>query len=219
MFEKIEILLMAMASFTAGEDFAGGDVERGKERCRAVANIVVRHAFNITQTHRKNGLGAVQRLNLALLIHTQDHGVLGRIQIQSDNITDFLDEKGIIGDFEMALPMGLKAKGAPDPLDCGPRDLRFFGDRARRPVGSVCRPGLEGLSDKLRDSFIGDRAGATRTEFIMKAGKALFPITLSPQDHRWATIAELGGDRFIGGAFGRHKNNLRSGDQAIGQGS
>ena len=210
---------MAVAFFAAGEDLAGGNVERGKERCRAVADIVMRHAFDITQTDRKNGLGAVQRLNLALLIPTQDHGLLGRIEIQTDNIADFFDEKGIIGDFKVALPMGLKAKGAPDPLDRGPRDLRFLGDRARRPVGPVCRLGLESLSDKLSDSFIGDRAGATRTEFIVKAGEPLFPIALSPQDYRWATIAELGGDRFIGGAFYGHKNNLCSGDQAVGQGS
>ena len=210
---------MAMAVFAAGEDFAGGNIERGKERCRAVADIVVRHAFDIAQPYRQNGLRAVQRLNLALLIHTQDHGVLWGIQIQTDNIADFFNEKGIRGDFEMALPMGLKAKSTPDPLDRGPRDLRFLGDRARRPVSPVGRLGLESLSDKLRDSFIGDRAGATRTEFVVKAGESLFPISLSPQDHRWGTVAKLGGDRFVGDAFGRHKNNLRSGDQAIGQGS
>ena len=219
MFKKIEILLVAMAVFAAGENLAGGDVERGKKRGRAVAEIVMGHAFDIAQPHRQDGLGAVQRLNLTLLIHTQNHGVLGRIQVQTDNIADFFNEKGICGDFEMALPMGLQAKGAPDPLDGGPGDLGFLGDRACRPVGPVGRLGLDSLSDKLGDSFIGDRAGATRTEFVVKAGESLFPISLSPQDHRWGTIAEFGSDRFIGGAFGRHQNDLRSGDQAIGQGS
>ena len=219
MFEKVEILLMAMALFASGKDFAGGHVERGKERRGAMADVVVRHSFDVTQTDRQNGLGAIQRLNLALLIHTQDHGVLGRIQIQTHNIPDFFNEKGVVGDFEMALPMGLKAKGAPDPLDRGPRDLGFPGDRARRPTSPACWLGLESLPDKLSDSLIRDRTGASRTEFVVKTGKPLFPIALSPQDHRRATVAELGGDRPIGDAFGGQKNNLRSGDQAIGQGS
>jgi len=161
MFKKIEILLVAMAFFAAGEDLAGGDVERGEERGRAVADIVMGHAFDITQTHGQNGLGAVQRLNLALLVDAQDHGVVGRMEIQPDDITDFFDEKGIIGDFEMALAMGLKTKGAPDPLDCRPRDLGIFGDRACRPMGSVHGLGLKSLADELGDSFIGNRTGAT----------------------------------------------------------
>jgi hypothetical protein len=120
-FEKIEILLMAMAFFAVVEDFSGSDVESGKERGRAVADIVVGHAFDIAQAHRENGLGTIQRLNLALLVDAQDHGVLGRMEIQPDNIADLFDEKGIIGDFEMALAMGLKTKGAPDSLDRRPK--------------------------------------------------------------------------------------------------
>ena len=210
---------MAMAFFAAGEDFAGGDVERGKQRCRAVADIVVRHTFDITQAHRENGLGAVQRLDLALLIHAQDHGVLGRIKIQTDNIADFFDEKGIIGDFKMALPMGLKAKGAPDPLDGGPRDLRFLGDRARRPVGPVCRLGLKGLSDKLRDSFIGDRAGATRTEFIVKASYSLLLITSTPTADGVGTVTDFPGDLLIRDTISRHHYDSGTRDQAKGKGT
>ena len=210
---------MAMALFATGENFAGSDVERGKESCRAVADIVVGHAFNITQTHGENGLGAVQRLNLALLIHTQDQGVLGRIEIQPDNIADFLDEKRIRGDFEMALSMRLKAKGAPDSLDRGPRDLCFFGDRAYRPMSSVDGLGFKSFADQLSDPVIGNRAGAPRPEFIVKARESLVPIAFPPQDHRWPTIAKLGGDLPISGVFGGHQYYLRPGHQAIGQGA
>jgi hypothetical protein len=39
----------------------------------------VRHAFNVAEAHGEHGLGALKRLDLALLIHTEDEGLVGRI--------------------------------------------------------------------------------------------------------------------------------------------
>ena len=74
---------MPMAGLALGEDRAGSDVERGKQGGRAVADVIVGDALDIAQSHGQHGLGAVQGLNLALLIDAQHQGMIGRVQIQA----------------------------------------------------------------------------------------------------------------------------------------
>ncbi|WP_409564291.1 hypothetical protein [Methylobacterium sp. J-076] len=56
---------------SAAEDGAGGDVEGGKQRGRAVTCIIVAPALDLTGPHRQEGLGPVQRLNLGLFVDAQ----------------------------------------------------------------------------------------------------------------------------------------------------
>lgn len=58
-------------------------------------DIIADHPFHVSRVHGKNRLGSIQGPDLALLVHTQDHSVFGRVQIQSDDLADLLDEKGI----------------------------------------------------------------------------------------------------------------------------
>ena len=46
-----EKLLVSVAWLALGEDRTGGDVERRESSGRAVVDIVVRHAFDIAQSH------------------------------------------------------------------------------------------------------------------------------------------------------------------------
>jgi hypothetical protein len=50
-------------------------------------------------------LGAVQGLDLRLLIDTEDHGVGGRIDIQADDVADLGGELRIVGKLEGADPV------------------------------------------------------------------------------------------------------------------
>ena len=52
-----EELLMAMAGFALGDDRAVEHVEGGEQGGRAVALIVVGHAFDVAEAHGKHGLG------------------------------------------------------------------------------------------------------------------------------------------------------------------
>ena len=119
----------------------------------------------------------------------------------------------------MALPVGLKAKGAPDPLDGGQRELRFFGDRPCRPVGSLCRLALKSLSDKLRDSLIGDGAGAAGTEFVVESCDSLLMITLTPTVDGEGTVTDVPGNLLIADPISRHHNDSDTCDQARGKGT
>jgi hypothetical protein len=46
-------------------------------------------------------LGAVQSLNLALLVHAQHQRVLGRVQVQTDDVLQFLGERWVVADLEV----------------------------------------------------------------------------------------------------------------------
>jgi hypothetical protein len=40
-------------------------------------------------------LRTLQRLDLSLFVYTQNHGFIGRVQIQPDNVADFLYEERV----------------------------------------------------------------------------------------------------------------------------
>ena len=90
--EEGEKLLMPVAGLAFGEDGAGGDVEGSKQRGGTVADVIVGDAFPVAQSHGQHGRGAVQGLNLAFFVHAQHQGVLGRVQIEANDIPHFLDK-------------------------------------------------------------------------------------------------------------------------------
>jgi hypothetical protein len=57
-----------------------------------VALGVVRRALGQSGAHRQDRLGAVQRLDLGLLVDAQHDGALGRVQIEPDDIADLRHE-------------------------------------------------------------------------------------------------------------------------------
>src|SRR5580658_8493963 len=64
--------------------------------------------------YRQAGLRAVQSLYLALLVHPEYDGVLGRIQIKPDYIGELLGKLWIVADFETPRQMRLPTMSMPD---------------------------------------------------------------------------------------------------------
>ena len=93
--EKLAELFGAMAPITLADDPAGCDVEGGKQRCGAVALVVVTTTRRLARSHGQHGLAAVQRLDLRLLIDTQYDGPLGRGYVEADDVANLGDEVGI----------------------------------------------------------------------------------------------------------------------------
>ena len=79
---------------------SSGDVQRGEQRRRAVPDVVVGVAFGLAEAHRQRRLGAIERLNLRLLVHAQDHRVVGRVEVQPDDVAHLLDEERVGGQLE-----------------------------------------------------------------------------------------------------------------------
>ena len=98
--QKREKLLMPVSRLAFGEHGAGGDVERGKQSSRPVANVVMGDSFDVAEPHGQNRLSSIERLNLALFVNTQHEGVIGRIKIQPCNIANFLNKERIGGELE-----------------------------------------------------------------------------------------------------------------------
>src|SRR6202171_4962763 len=79
-------------------------------------------------------LGAVQGLDLGLLIDTEDHGVGGRIDIQADDVADHSGELRIVGKLEGADPVRV----AP----CKRVEVCRLRWRPRQSLASSCEPTL-----------------------------------------------------------------------------
>ena len=90
--EEADELLMAVALHVAADDRAVEDVEGGEQRRRAVALVVVGHGPGAALLHRQAGLGAIERLDLALLVDREDDGMGGRIDIEPDDVAQLVDE-------------------------------------------------------------------------------------------------------------------------------
>ncbi len=60
-----------------------------------MANIVVGHPFRVTQARGQHGLGAIEGLDLRLLIDREHDGMIGRVQIKTHHIAHLFNEKRI----------------------------------------------------------------------------------------------------------------------------
>src|SRR5579863_1492606 len=98
---------MAMSPVTVADGDSTGNVEGGEQGCDAVPFVIVRLPSRHAGSQRENRLGAVQRLYLALLIHTQHHRPIWRIHIQSHDVSNLFDEQRIFGELEVLHPMRL----------------------------------------------------------------------------------------------------------------
>jgi hypothetical protein len=47
--------------------------------------------LGLSRAHWKERLGAIEGLNLRLLVHAQNHGFLGRIEVKPHDVADLLD--------------------------------------------------------------------------------------------------------------------------------
>src|SRR4030081_1282883 len=133
--EEADKLLMTMALHIASDHGSVEHVEGSKQRCGAVALVVVGHRSSTSLLQGKPRLGTIESLNLALFIDRQHNGVRGRIDIEADHIAQFIDELRIIRELELANPMGLEPMGTPNTLhrtDADANRLRPHG------AGPVC---------------------------------------------------------------------------------
>ena len=110
--QELQPFLMAVPVIAHGEDLTFEGIQGGKQGSRSVALVVMGHGAAAALLDRQAGLGAVQSLNLALLVGAQHDGVLGRIQIQADDVLQLLLELGIAAELESPHLMRLQSMGA-----------------------------------------------------------------------------------------------------------
>jgi hypothetical protein len=77
--------------------------------------------------HRQPRLGAIQRLDLAFLIDREHDGVVGRINVQANDLLELGRELRIVGQLKAAYQMRSQAMSAPDSLHRTLRSSRASG--------------------------------------------------------------------------------------------
>lgn len=132
--EETDELLMPVALHVLPEHLAGQDIERREQRGRPVALVVVGHGGAAPLLQRQPRLRAIEGLDLGLLVEAEDHGMSRRAAIEPDDIVQFFDEGGIVGELEQAPPMRSQTMGSPYLLNRRDGQARDFGHGASRPV-------------------------------------------------------------------------------------
>ena len=111
--QKFQELLGAMAGHAIADDLARFHIQRGEQRGRAVPLIIVCHGGCAPLLERQTGLRPIQRLDLRLLINTQNHSPIRWIKVETDDIRDLFLEQRVIRDLEPLREMRLQASFGP----------------------------------------------------------------------------------------------------------
>jgi hypothetical protein len=112
-----------VALHAAADHRAVEHAERGEQGGGAVPLVIVRHGLAAARLDRQSGLGAVERLDLALFVEREHHGVSWRIDIEPDDVSELGGKAGIARALEGAQPMRLQFVrparcAAPNPARC-----------------------------------------------------------------------------------------------------
>jgi hypothetical protein len=132
--EEADELLMPVALHATADHRSVQDIERREQGGRAVALVIVGHGPSPPLLQGKPRLGAVQGLDLALLVHRQNHRVGGRIDIEADDIGELLEELRVLRQLEGSHPVGREAMRFPDALNADHADADGLGHGAGGPV-------------------------------------------------------------------------------------
>ena len=99
-------LLMAMTRGGMSKDLAREIVEGRKQGHRSVTVVIMGLGADMTLAQGQTGLTALEGLTLALLIATEQEGTIRRIEIEANDIPEFLFKGQILGKFEALESMG-----------------------------------------------------------------------------------------------------------------
>ena len=207
--QKPNELLMAMALHALANNLALKDVERREQRGDTMALVIMGHSTSAPLLHRQARLGAIKRLNLALLIDRQDNGVVGRINVETDDLVQFGSKLRIVGQFELTYPVRLEAMSTPYPLHRTDADAGRFGHGGAGPVAGRRRRFGQRHGHHTFDHVRAQRRDARWSRFIApKPYSTLVSKPLLPTpDHRLGLAGRLH-DLGSAATIGRQKNDL-----------
>ncbi len=164
--EKADELLVPVLLHALADHPAVKHIERSEQGGGAVALIIMGHGPGPSLLHRKARLGAVERLDLGLLVNRQNDGVLRRVEIEPDHVLDFLRKSWIVRQFEGCHQMRLQAMRLPDRLDARRRDAHRLCHRSQAPMGRGRRGLRLGLLDHTQDHIRRERRLARRPRLV-----------------------------------------------------
>jgi len=164
--QETDEFLMAMARHAIADHGAVEHAQGGEQGGGAVARVVVALAGGNARPERQDRLDAVERLDLALLVHTQDKRLVRGIEIQSHHIGHLFDESLVAAEFERLDQVRLEIVHAPDAPHAGLRNALGRSHGARAPMRRVGRRRVKGRLDHGPDLAGRDARLASRARSI-----------------------------------------------------
>jgi hypothetical protein len=128
--------------------------------------VVMRQPGGDARCQRQDRFGPIQRLHLALLIHAQHDGTIGRFQVQAHYVPHLLHKLRVFGKLEALHTMRLQSESMPDPHDRILRQTRLLGHQASAPVRAVGWHRFQCLRNNVFNLPIGDLAWRADPRFI-----------------------------------------------------
>ncbi len=135
--QEAQPLLVTMSRLALANDTPIERVHRGKQRRHTMTLVVVGHRLSATSLQWQTRLRPIQRLDLGLLVATEDQGVLRGIEIQPDDVFQLLREALVVRHLEARDPMRLEAVRLPDAPHARFTDASHCCHAARTPVRRV----------------------------------------------------------------------------------
>jgi Queuosine biosynthesis protein QueC len=187
--EEANELLMATALHVAADHRAVEDVHRGEQRRRAVALVVVRHRPGPALLHGESGLCAIKRLNLAFFVDRQHDGVCGRLDIEPDDVAQFVDEARVVGQLELAHPMRLQTMARQmrwTELTLSPAAFAI-----RTPVQWVVSPGGSPSLSATTRSAVSAPSGLMRERRVLSRSSPSTPSSIKRSCQRQTQVLDF----------------------------
>ena len=207
--QEADELLRAMPGLALADYAAGARIEGGEQRGRAVPLVVVRHRGGTTLLQRQAGLGAVERLDLALFVDTENECAIGWVHVEADNVGDLLLEHRIRRDLEALNKMRLQPGLFPDALHARPADASGLRHCPHAPVRRARRRLARGLGKHLLTHALGQRRRARRPRLVAhKPVDTLVHEALLPPPDAGLRLAGRAHDRHSPEAVGRGEDDL-----------
>lgn len=203
-------LLVPMTWFAGRQHRAVEHVQRGEQRGRAMALVVVGDSLDVAEPHGQHRLRALQRLTLALLVHADDQRVVRRAQIQAHHVAQLLDEERVVGQLEAFGAMRLQPEELEVPRNAGLGDACLGRHRAHAPM---CRAigwlSVQRRLDQLRHTFIVNRARLASAHVVIQTRDASLDEARAPLAHRRVGQLQALGNGIVGLAIGTAEDDAR----------
>ena len=137
--QEAQKLLVAMTLPTLRDHLTIGDVESGEQGRRPVPDLVVGYALSVSQPQWQDRLRSFERLDLGLLVDAQHDGIVGRVEVEAEDIANLVDEGRVGGKLEALRTMRLYAEEGEHAGDCRLGEAGLGGGGANRPVRAFRR--------------------------------------------------------------------------------
>ena len=214
--EKPQPFHVRMPLFRTRDDLSIEVAKRRKQRDGAVARVVVRARANVSQPQRQSRLSAFERLALALLVATEHQRLVGRVQVEADDVPELALEIGVLGNLERAREVRTDVVVFPYLMHRVARDSNGFGHRTHTPAHAARRGFLQRLGDHRFELARADTRFSSAPRLVSQSIQPIFQKAAGPFRDADLARAQAFRDFFLLQAIRSQQNDLGTLAVALG---